>query len=122
MHRFAAAAAGIALLAAGSTSFAQTVYPIDRAEILAGTTFDFKVEFPGLADLAKVTISINGEDYAKALGNTDSFIAREDVKDQSPCETVFAGHARLFLRRTAVGRMSGATPVPVAGFQPYSGW
>ena len=83
MHRFAAAAAGIALLAAGSTSFAQTVYPIDRAEILAGTTLDFKVEFPGLADLAKVTISINGEDYAKALGNTASFIAREDGKDQS---------------------------------------
>src|SRR6476620_7466965 len=83
MRRFAAAAAGIALLAAGSTSFAQTVYPIDRAEILAGTTFDFKVEFPGLADLAKVTISINGEDYAKALGNTASFIAREDGKDQS---------------------------------------
>ena len=83
MHRFAAAAAGIALLAAGSTSFAQTVYPIDRAEILAGTTFDFKVEFPGLADPAKVSISINGEDYAKAFGNTASFIAREDGKDQS---------------------------------------
>ena len=83
MHRFAAAAAGIALLAAGSTSFAQTIYPIDRAEILAGTTFDFKVKFPGLADPAKVSISVNGEDYAKAFGNTASFIAREDGKDQS---------------------------------------
>ena len=83
MHRFAAAAAGIALLAAGSTSFAQTVYPIDRAEILAGATFDFKVEFPGIADPAKVSISVNGEDHAKAFGNTASFIAREDGKDQS---------------------------------------
>ena len=83
MHRFAAAAAGIALLAAGSTCFAQTIYPIDRAEILAGTTFDFKVEFPGLADPAKVSISVNGEDYTKALGNAASFIAREDGKDQS---------------------------------------
>jgi hypothetical protein len=45
----------------------------------------------------------------------------EDVEDQSPCETVFTGHARLFLRRVAVGRMSGATPVPVAGFQPHRG-
>jgi hypothetical protein len=71
MHRFAAAAAGIALLAAGSTSFAQTVYPIDRAEILAGATFDFKVEFPGIVDPAKVSISVNGEDHAKAFGNTD---------------------------------------------------
>src|SRR5215831_5210106 len=83
MHRFAAAAAGIALLAAGSTSFAQAVYPIDRAEILAGTTFDFKVEFPGPADPAKVSISVNGEDYAKAFGNAATFIAREDGKDQS---------------------------------------
>src|SRR5262249_26403821 len=83
MHRFAAAAAGIALLAAGSTSFAQAVYPIDRAEILAGTTFDFKVEFPGLADPAKVSISVNGEDHAKAFGNAATFIAREDGKDQS---------------------------------------
>ena len=83
MHRFAAAAAGIALLAAGSTSFAQAVYPIDRAEILAGTTFDFKVEFPGLADPAKVLISVNGEDHAKAFGKAATFIAREDGKDQS---------------------------------------
>src|SRR5499427_1975800 len=83
MHRFSAAAAGIALLAAGSTSFAQAVYPIDRAEILAGTTFDFKVEFPGLADPAKVSISVNGEDHAKAFGKAATFIAREDGKDQS---------------------------------------
>src|SRR5947208_2974776 len=83
MHRFSAAAAGIALLAAGSTSFAQAIYPIDRAEILAGTTFDFKVEFPGLADPAKVSMSVNGEDHAKAFGKAATFIAREDGKDQS---------------------------------------
>ena len=82
MHRFAPAAAGIALLAAGSTSFAQTVYPIDRAEILAGTTFDFKVEFPGLADPAKVSISVNGEDHAKAFGKAAPFIAGEPIREQ----------------------------------------
>ena len=26
---------------------AQTIYPLDRAEILAGARFDLKVEFPG---------------------------------------------------------------------------
>ena len=74
MRRFAAAAAGIAVLAAGSTSFAQTVYPIDRAEILAGTTFDFKVEFPGLADPAKVSILIKpARTTPRRLGNADKF-------------------------------------------------
>jgi alkaline phosphatase len=68
---------------AGSTSPAQTIYPIDRAEILAGARFDFKVEFSGLADPTKVSISLNGEDYAKAFGKTANFIEREDGKDQS---------------------------------------
>jgi len=68
---------------AGSTSPAQTIYPIDRAEILAGARFDFKVEFSGLADPTKVSISLNGEDYAKAFGKIANFIEREDGKDQS---------------------------------------
>ena len=36
----------ISLIAGGAAPAAQTVYPIDRAEILAGARFDFKVEFP----------------------------------------------------------------------------
>ena len=32
-------------LIAATAAHAQTVYPIDRAEILAGARFDFKVEF-----------------------------------------------------------------------------
>jgi len=39
-------AAAVFLLIAGGPAPAQTVYPIDRAEILAGARFDFKVEFP----------------------------------------------------------------------------
>jgi len=61
---------------------AQTIYPIDRADILAGSQFDFKVEFPGLQK-ADVPITINGEPYAKVLGRTATFIEREDNKDQS---------------------------------------
>src|SRR5204862_221459 len=40
-------------------------------------------EFPGLADPAKVSMSVNGEDHAKAFGKAATFIAREDGKDQS---------------------------------------
>ena len=43
MKTFTALAA--AMLLSSTSAFAQTVYPIDRAEILAGAKFDFKVEF-----------------------------------------------------------------------------
>ena len=61
----------------------QTIYPIDRADILAGARFDLKVEFGGriAPELAKVTI--NGADPAAAFGKAASFIAREDDKEQS---------------------------------------
>jgi alkaline phosphatase len=84
MRRYSTAAAAIvsAVLTA-SSAFAQTVYPIDRADILAGARFDFKVEFPGLVDPAKVSVTLNGEDYAKVLGKAATFVEREDGKDQS---------------------------------------
>ena len=44
MHRFFAAATGFALTIMGSSSHAQTIYPIDRAEILLGARFDLKVD------------------------------------------------------------------------------
>ena len=82
MRTVLAAAAGIAT-DGGSAGSAQTVYPIDRAEMLSGARFDFKVEFPGLADPSKVSITLNGEDYAKVFGKAGSFVEREDGKDQS---------------------------------------
>ncbi len=81
MRRLLAAAAGLAL--AGSVGHAQTVYPIDRADILSGARFDFKVEFPALADPGKISVTLNGEDYAKVFGKAADFIEREDGKDQS---------------------------------------
>ena len=72
------------LLAATSVpALAQTIYPIDRAQILAGSRFDLKVEFPALADPAKVSVTVNGVDHAQALGKAATFTAREDDKDQS---------------------------------------
>jgi alkaline phosphatase len=71
------------VLLSGSPLSAQTVYPIDRAEILAGAQFDFKVEFPDRVDPAKLKVTVNGEDYAAAFGRAGTFIDREDGKDQS---------------------------------------
>ena len=77
------AAASLMVLASGSPILAQTVYPIDRAEILAGAKFDFKVEFPDRVDPAKLKVTVNGEDYAAVFGRAGTFIEREDGKDQS---------------------------------------
>lgn len=69
------------LLAASSE--AQTIYPIDRAEILHGARFDIKVEFPALADPAKVELTLNGKDHAAVLGRSADFIEREEAADMS---------------------------------------
>ena len=83
MRRFLAAAAGIAISMVGSASSAQSVYPIDRADILVGARFDFKVEFAGLADPTKVSVTVNGKDHAELFGKSATFIEREDGMDQS---------------------------------------
>jgi alkaline phosphatase len=62
---------------------AQTIYPLDRAEILTGARFDFKVEFPQLAAPDKVKATINGQDQTTVFGKAAEFIEREDGKDQS---------------------------------------
>jgi len=78
---FAAACLAAALFVAPAA--AQTIYPIDRAEILAGAKFDLKVEFPGLAKPDALSVTVNGEDYAKTFGRAATFIEREDGRDQS---------------------------------------
>jgi alkaline phosphatase len=83
MRRLLAAAAGIAISMVGSLGSAQTVYPIDRADILVGARFDFKVEFAGLADPTKVSVTLNGKDHAELFGKAATFVEREDGKDQS---------------------------------------
>ena len=66
-----------------SPAGAQTIYPLDRADILAAARFDFKVEFPGLQKPDATAVTVNGEPYAKVLGRTAQFVEREDGKDQS---------------------------------------
>ncbi|MCA1416284.1 alkaline phosphatase [Bradyrhizobium sp. NBAIM20] len=77
------ALASLIVLCWASSSSAQTIYPIDRAEILAGAKFDFKVELPGLVDPAKLKVTVNGADYSAAFGRSGTFTQREDGKEQS---------------------------------------
>ncbi len=83
MRHLIATAACVACLLAGGSAAAQTIYPVDRAEILVGSRFDLKVEFPGLAKPADIALTLNGEDHAKVLGRAADFIEREDGEEQS---------------------------------------
>ena len=78
----AACLAGVALLSA-LPGEAQTIYPLNRAEILAGAKFDLKVEFPGAPEQSAVKVTINGQDAASVLGKAATFAVREDGADHS---------------------------------------
>ena len=81
--KYLVATSALALVVMASPLAAQTIYPIDRAEILAGASFDFKVEFPGLVEPAAIKVTINGTDATAIFGKPGNFVVREDGKDQS---------------------------------------
>ena len=79
--RFAAASFGAisALVALLTTSAsAQTIYPLSRAEILAGSRFDFKVEFPDSVKQDDAKVTINGQPAATVLGKPATFLVGEE--------------------------------------------
>ena len=71
------------LAIAVSTSCAQTVYPVDRADILAGSRFDVKVEFPGPVVPGDAILTVNGADHTAQFGKTAQFIEKEAGTEQS---------------------------------------
>lgn len=98
----------IAVLAALSSALpagAQTIYPLDRAEILAGSLFDFKVEFPGAPASDAVSVTVNGEDPAKVFGAAASFVQKEDGLD----------HSALIIRGATVAKPGRYEVVAKAG-------
>jgi alkaline phosphatase len=72
-----------ALLLGAATAHGQTIYPIDRAEILTGAKFDLKVEFPGKISAHQASVTVNGQGIGTVFGGAAEFIEREDGKDQS---------------------------------------
>jgi len=68
-----------AIAVAGSLpAAAQTIYPLTRAEILAGARFDLKVEFPGSAPAPDLKVTVNGRDAAEVLGKAAKVVPDEE--------------------------------------------
>lgn len=59
--------AALALCALVTSALGQTIYPIDRAQILVGAHFDFKVEFSEPVSASDIKVTINGVDAGKFL-------------------------------------------------------
>lgn len=57
---------------------AQTIYPLDRAEILTGARFDLKVEFADTVSRDDAVVTINGRPAASVLGNAATFVSNEE--------------------------------------------
>ncbi|MDR0665087.1 MAG: alkaline phosphatase [Helicobacteraceae bacterium] len=74
-HRFNAAIVALFISAAAQ---ADTIYPIDRASMIAGGRFDFKVEFDKQIKAGDFKIAVNGKDYALVFGKKGEFIENED--------------------------------------------
>ncbi len=60
---------------------AATVYPLDRATILVGSPFDFKVEFDAVVKPDDVKVTVNGQDYEAVFGKKAEFVAEEKGKE-----------------------------------------
>ncbi|TCP95592.1 alkaline phosphatase [Cricetibacter osteomyelitidis] len=67
-----------------SSGMAQNViYPIDRATMVAGGKFDFKIEFDEVIKPEQAKILINGQDFKAVLGDKVEFVQKEDGKEVS---------------------------------------
>jgi alkaline phosphatase len=60
---------------------AANIFPLDRATILVGSPFDFKVELKGNFKPEDVKVTVNGEDYKAVLGAEAEFVADEKGKE-----------------------------------------
>ncbi|MBP2547226.1 alkaline phosphatase [Neorhizobium galegae] len=69
-----------ATMLAGAAS-AATVYPLDRATVLVGSPFDFKVEFSKVVKPEDVKVTVNGEAYETVFGKAANFVAEEKGKE-----------------------------------------
>lgn len=110
--RFSPSLLAVALSAAALSlpAAAQTIFPLNRAEILAGSHFDFKVEFDGVVDPAQVKVTINGQDHAQLLGKPAQLVAREDGKPVSS----------LLLRDVSIGKPGEYTVTATDGLASKS--
>ena len=89
---------------------AQTIYPLTRAEILAGSKFDFKVEFPGAKAPADLKVTINGQDAAKVFGKAPEIASNEEG----------LGHTAYWIRNASLPKPGTYEVKAVSGDQAKS--
>ncbi|WP_176082446.1 alkaline phosphatase [Martelella sp. HB161492] len=79
--------ARLALLAAATflagAANAATIYPLDRATVLVGSPFDFKVELDKTYTPDQIAVTVNGKPYAEIFGSDAEFVADEKGKDDA---------------------------------------
>ncbi len=68
----------IALNCSTAVNAANNIYPIDRATMLSGGKFDFKVEFDKKLTPKDFSLLINGQDYREVFKQSGQFIQDED--------------------------------------------
>ena len=66
-----------------SAAHAQAIYPIDNAQILAGSNFDIKVELSQAVNPSEVVIEVNGLPVNKVILAKSEFIQNENGKGSS---------------------------------------
>lgn len=69
---------GAALALLPGLAFGQTIFPLDRATIMAGSKFDFKVELPGVVPSDGIEVLVNGAPYDELLGAKAEYVENED--------------------------------------------
>ena len=72
MRRLFTAATAVVTWVAATAALAQTVYPIDRAEMLVGARFDFKVEFSERVSSDRIKVTLNGVPIRRSSGRQRS--------------------------------------------------
>ncbi|NGM44857.1 alkaline phosphatase [Rhodobacter sp. SGA-6-6] len=80
--RITLAALAASTILAGAVQAAE-IYPLDRATILAGSPFDFKVELDAVHAEADIAVTVNGKPYAEVFGKPAEFVAEEKGEDDT---------------------------------------
>lgn len=75
MHKLLLTLASATFLS--GAAHAADIYPLDRATILVGSPFDFKVELDKVVKPEEVKVTVNGQDYEALFGSKAEFVAEE---------------------------------------------
>lgn len=79
------------------------IYPIDRANFLAGSRFDFKVEFGRVKAVKDLRVTLNGVDAEKFFGKPAQYLQNEDGSNGSTVQfrdVAVAQHGRYLVEAT----------------------